>query len=204
MKLTRKLSPRIDLEVKFCVILLLPNCSLRIRLYVNLDLLLFISVVLGRCLLPVSLLGLVLRLRLMDLRLVDLGLLELGLGGRDLDHDVGRLPGDLSPEALFRVSGVGNGSDEAITVDDGVGALDDVTVSLLLAVLVVGVLVVVNVEAELVGRMRVIVLGFALLLLPLRLVLRPVLGLGLRLRSWLSLVLGLWLVLVLVLTFALG
>lgn len=58
----------------------------------------------------------------------------------------------LSLESLFRISSVGDGPDETIAVDHGVGALDSVTVSLLLAVLVVGVLVVVHVETELVGR----------------------------------------------------
>lgn len=59
----------------------------------------------------------------------------------------------LSLETLLRVSGVGDGPDEAIAVDHRVGALDDVTVSLFFAVLVVGVLVVVHVETELVRGM---------------------------------------------------
>lgn len=71
------------------------------------------------------------------------------LGG--LDDDVGRLTADFGLKALLRVGGVGNGTDESVRVDDRVAALDHVAVALFLAVLVVGELVVLDVETELVG-----------------------------------------------------
>lgn len=56
----------------------------------------------------------------------------------------------LSLETLLRVSSVGDGPNKAVAVDDGVRALDDITVALLLAVLVVGILVIAHIETELV------------------------------------------------------
>lgn len=53
---------------------------------------------------------------------------------------------------LLGVSGVGDGADVAVAVHYAVAAGDLVTLSLLLAVLVVGELVVLHVERELVGR----------------------------------------------------
>lgn len=58
----------------------------------------------------------------------------------------------LSLETFLGIGSVGDGSDETVAVDYGVGALDYVTVPLFLAVLVVGVLVVVHIKTELVGR----------------------------------------------------
>lgn len=56
----------------------------------------------------------------------------------------------LCLETFFRVSSVGDGPNEAVAVDNGIRALDNVTVALLFAVLVVGVLVVIHIESELV------------------------------------------------------
>lgn len=56
----------------------------------------------------------------------------------------------LSLETFFRVSSVGDGPNETIAVDNGIRALDDVTIALLFAILVVSVLVVAHVESELV------------------------------------------------------
>lgn len=78
-----------------------------------------------------------------------------GLG--DLDDDVRGLAAHLGLEALLRVGGVGDGPDESVRVDHGVAALDHVSFALLLAVLVVGELVVLDVKAELVRR---VMLGF--------------------------------------------
>lgn len=60
----------------------------------------------------------------------------------------------LGLETFFRVSSVGDGPNEAVAVDNRIGALDDVTVALLFTVLVVGILVVVHIESELVRGMR--------------------------------------------------
>lgn len=53
---------------------------------------------------------------------------------------------------LLGVGGVGDGADVAVAVHHAVAAGDLVTLSLLLAVLVVGELVILHVERELVGR----------------------------------------------------
>lgn len=53
---------------------------------------------------------------------------------------------------LLGVGGVGDSADVAVAVHHAVAARDLVTLSLLLAVLVVGELVILHVERELVGR----------------------------------------------------
>lgn len=79
-------------------------------------------------------------------------MLGLGCRRRDLDHDVGRLAADLGLKSFLRVGGVRDGADESVRVNHGVAALDHVSVTLLLAVLVVGELIVLHVETELVRR----------------------------------------------------
>lgn len=68
----------------------------------------------------------------------------------DLDDDVSWLTDNFGLETFLGISGVGDGTDEAIAVNNAVRSLDDISVALFLAVLVVGELFVFNVEAELV------------------------------------------------------
>lgn len=76
--------------------------------------------------------------------------LLLLVGRGDLDDDISWLADNLSLEALLGIGGVLNGTDEAITVHNGVAALDHAVVAGLLTVLVVGELIVLDVESELV------------------------------------------------------
>lgn len=81
-------------------------------------------------------------------RLLTLAIL---VGRGDLDHDIGGLTHNLGLEALLGIGGVLDGADESVAVDDRVAALDHAVVAGLLTVLVVGELIVLDVESELVG-----------------------------------------------------
>lgn len=70
----------------------------------------------------------------------------------NLDNNVGGFTYHLSLETLLRISCVLNGADEAIRIDHRVTALDDGSITHFLAVLVVGELVVLHVEAKLIRR----------------------------------------------------
>lgn len=87
---------------------------------------------------------------LMVLRTLAMLTLLLLVGRGDLDDDISWLADNLSLEALLGIGGVLNGTDEAITVHNGVAALDHAVVAGLLTVLVVGELIVLDVESELV------------------------------------------------------
>lgn len=56
----------------------------------------------------------------------------------------------LFPTHLFWIGGVGNSSNESIGINDAVTSSDLVSFSLFLSVVVVGVLIIMNVETELV------------------------------------------------------
>lgn len=71
---------------------------------------------------------------------------------RDLDNDVGGFTHHLGLEALLGIGRVGDGPNETVRINDRVAALDHVSVSRFLTILVVGELIVFNVEAKLVGR----------------------------------------------------
>lgn len=77
-------------------------------------------------------------------------LLALWLLLGNLHHDVSGLANNLSLEAFLGISSVLDGADETVTVDYRVAALDNTIVTALLAVLVVGELIVLNVKSELV------------------------------------------------------
>lgn len=76
--------------------------------------------------------------------------LLLLVGRGDLDDDISWLADNLSLEALFGIGGVLDGTDEAIAVHNRVAALDHAVVAGLLTVLVVGELIVLDVESKLV------------------------------------------------------
>lgn len=87
---------------------------------------------------------------LMVLRTLAMLTLLLLVGRGDLDDDISWLADNLCLEALLGIGGVLNGTDEAITVHNRVAALDHAVVAGLLTVLVVGELIVLDVESELV------------------------------------------------------
>lgn len=71
-------------------------------------------------------------------------------GCRNLDNNIGWFANNLSLESLLGISGVTDGSQKTITIYDRVAALDHAIVAGLLAVLVVGELVILDVKSKLV------------------------------------------------------
>lgn len=68
----------------------------------------------------------------------------------DLNDNVSWFTDNFGFETFFRVSGVSDGTDEAIRINDAVWSLDDISFTWFLAVLVVGEFFVFNIESELI------------------------------------------------------